>query len=176
MVLPEYTWSRHQNAFAQVPAMKVEYINPFLTSAIHVFRTMLNCELVRDRPVLKSGWQPAYEVSGIIGLTGKARGTVVLSLERETALQVTAVMLGDRPPEINRDVIDAVGELTNMIAGGAKAQLESLAMSVSLPTVITGKGHCIDFPKSAPPIAIPFNSQWGAVMIEVGLVELPHAD
>jgi len=100
--------------------MKVEYINPFLTSAISAFDTMLGCKLNRGTPYVKNGSQPEHEVSGVIGLSGKARGTVVLSLSREAALNATAVLLQERPAEINSDVTDAVGELTNIIAGGAK--------------------------------------------------------
>ena len=154
--------------------MKVEYINPFLSSAVSVFRTMLECELTREGPFIKDGAQPSHEVSGIIGLSGKAKGTVVLSLDREVALCATEVMLQDRPEGINSDVTDAVGELTNMIAGAAKAQLEQLALSVSLPSVITGKGHCIEFPSAAPPLCIPFDCKWGRVVVEVGLVEGPR--
>jgi len=153
--------------------MKVEYINPFLTSAISAFDTMLNCKLIRGTPYVKTGSQPEHEVSGVIGLSGKARGTVVLSLSREAALKATAVLLQEHPLEINADVADAVGELTNIIAGGAKAKLEHLHMSVSLPTVITGKCHCVEFPKRVTPISIPFESEWGRITVEVGLIEEP---
>ena len=153
--------------------MKVEYINPFLTSAISAFDTMLGCKLNRGTPYVKNGSQPEHEVSGVIGLSGKARGTVVLSLSREAALNATAVLLQERPAEINSDVTDAVGELTNIIAGGAKAQLEHLNMSVSLPTVITGRFHCAEFPRKARPICIPFESEWGVITVEVGLIEEP---
>ena len=152
--------------------MRVEYINPFVRAVLAVFSTMLNTTLKRGQPFRKVNCQPRYEVTGIIGLSGKAKGTVVLSLDREAAMRATEAMLGERPPGINADVTDAVGELTNMIAGNAKAELEQYAMSVSLPTVITGKGHCIDFPRAAPAISIPFDCEWGTVMVEVGLLEV----
>lgn len=153
--------------------MKAEYINPFLMSAIAAFDTMLGCRLNRGTPYVKNGFQPEHEVSGVIGLSGKARGTVVLSLSREAALSATAVLLQERPLDINADVADVVGELTNIIAGGAKAKLEHLDMSVSLPTVITGKCHCVEFPKKVTPISIPFDSEWGRITVEVGLVDEP---
>jgi chemotaxis protein CheX len=153
--------------------MKVEYINPFLSSTVAVFKTMLNIQLTRGTPFLKNGVQPNHEISGIIGLSGMAKGTVVLSMTREAALNAAAVMLGERPSGINADVADAVGELTNMIAGAAKAQLEHLSMSVSLPTVVTGKSHCIEFPKNVSPICIPFEYESGTISVEVGLVERP---
>jgi CheY-specific phosphatase CheX len=106
-----------------------------------------------------------------IGFSGKAKGTVVLSAGREVALGVAESLLGERPAGINADVTDAMGEVANMIAGQAKAQLEQFAMSVSLPTVITGKGHCIEFPRNITPISIPFRCDWGSLALEVALVE-----
>ena len=153
--------------------MNVEYINPFLTSTISVFDTMLQCKLERGTPYLKKGTQPQHEVSGAIGLSGKAQGTVVLGLSREAAISAAEVLLQERPAEINGDVTDAIGELVNIIAGGAKAVLEHLEMSVSLPTVIIGKCHCIEFPTKVTPICIPFQSAWGEITVEVGLCELP---
>ena len=153
--------------------MKAEYINPFVSSIINVFKIMLDCDLCRGALALKTSSQPSHEISGIIGLSGKAKGTVVLSLDREAALQAAAHLLGERPADINAEVTDAIGELTNMIAGQAKAQLEHLAMSISLPTVITGTGHHIDFPSHATPITVPFTSAWGDVILEVGLCEEP---
>ena len=109
----------------------------------------------------------------MIGLSGKAQGTVVVGLGRQVAMKVAEVLLQERPPEINSDVVDAVGELTNIIAGRAKSELEHLELNVSLPSVITGKSHCIQFPTKVTPICIPFDSAWGPITVEVGLSEPP---
>ncbi len=151
--------------------MKAEHINPFIVSTIAAFETMLKWPLTRGTPYIKNGAQPSHEVSGVIGLSGKAQGTVVVGLSRETALRVAEVLLQERPPGINRDVVDAIGELTNIIAGRAKSQLEHLDLSVSLPSVITGRSHCIQFPTKVTPISIPFDSEWGEITVDVGLSE-----
>jgi chemotaxis protein CheX len=136
-----------------------------------VFSTMLKCDLVRGPLSLNANFQPAHEVSGIIGLSGRASGTVVVSVDREVAISATEKFLGVRPDTIDSDVIDAIGEITNMIAGRAKAGLEALAMSLALPTVITGKNHTIRFGSNAQTICIPYTSPWGELSVEVGLVE-----
>lgn len=151
--------------------MKAEHINPFLTSAVEVFSTMLNCELKRGAPKLNAAFQPAHEVSGIIGLSGKASGTVVVSVDREVAIRATEGMLGERPDSLNGDVMDAVGEITNMIAGRAKTGLAHLEMSLALPTVITGNNHVIRFGSLAQTISIPYSCEWGNLTVEVGLIE-----
>jgi chemotaxis protein CheX len=155
--------------------VKAEYINPFVSAAVEVFSTMLKCDLVRGPLSLNANFQPAHEVSGIIGLSGRASGTVVVSVDREVAMSATEKFLGTRPETIDSDVIDAIGEITNMIAGRAKAGLEALAMSLALPTVITGKNHTIRFGSNAQTICIPYTSPWGELSVEVGLVESAEA-
>jgi chemotaxis protein CheX len=167
---------QHINALKQLKqntgsAMRVEYMNPFITSVISLFDTMLDTKLTRGQPFVKDTMQPEHEISGIIGLTGKAKGVVVLSLSTKSALGAAGVLLGEQSESVDADVIDAVGELTNIVAGGAKAQLEQLEMSISLPTVITGKDHSVAFPSNVPPVCIPFDCKWGPVTVEVGLVE-----
>jgi len=155
--------------------MKAEYLQPFINSAVSTFDSMLGCKLVPQEPFVKGDAKIEHEVSGIIGLSGKARGAVVLTLSREAALSATEAMLGERPADINHDVADAVGELTNIIAGVAKAQLEHLALGISLPAVIIGKGHAMEFPHKAASVCIPYQCPWGYVAVEVGLFEQPEA-
>jgi chemotaxis protein CheX len=152
--------------------MRAEYINPFIGAVTSVFNTMLNCQVTRGAIFLKNGAESAHEISGIIGLSGRASGTVVVSLNRQTALSAAETLLGEKQTEINADVKDAVGELANMIAGGAKAQLAQLDMSLTIPTVVTGH-FSVGFPSKIPPICIPFETPWGPLTVEVGLVETP---
>lgn len=154
--------------------MRAELINPFLVATCNVFKTVLQCELKRGTLASKRGSSPEYAISGVIGLSGKAQGMVVLSLSDETAIRATEVMLGSRPDGINADVTDAIGELANMVAGAAKAQLAEYEMSISLPSVICGKNHSVGFPSQVTPIVIPFESSLGPFCVDVGLVECPN--
>ena len=56
---------------------------------------------------MKQGHQPHFEISGVIGLSGKAIGVVVLSVSRKVAFSITEKMLGERPTAIDADVTDA---------------------------------------------------------------------
>ncbi|HOM17401.1 MAG TPA: chemotaxis protein CheX [Thermoguttaceae bacterium] len=149
--------------------MKAEYINPFIASLGTVFRTMLQCEVKRGAIHLKERSSPNYPISGVIGLSGLAVGTVVLSMSEQVARQAASTMLMADCQEVNADVLDAVGELTNMVAGRAKAQLEELELSVSLPSIITGQDHEVRFPSNVTPICVPFETPWGPLTLEVGL-------
>jgi len=38
-------------------------------------------------------------------------------------------------------------------------------LSQSLPTVVTGRNHCIDFPRNATRICVPLNCEWGSLAL-----------
>jgi chemotaxis protein CheX len=154
--------------------MRVEHINPFISSLKNAFRTMLGCEARRGQLVLKRDARTEHFISGVIGLSGKAVGTVVVSFSKELALKAASAMLMAEATEVNDDVLDAVGELTNMVAGRAKSTLEEYEMMVSLPNVITGYGHEVHFPSNVTPISISFETDWGPLALEVGLVPVPE--
>lgn len=152
--------------------MRVEYINPFVKALVTTFSTMLNCTATRGQLKLKQDINPPLDISGVIGLSGKAVGTVVVSLSKEVAVKATSAMLMMDATEIDNDVIDAVGEITNMVAGSAKAELYEYELSISLPSVITGRGHEVRFPSNVTPICVPFETEWGPLHLEVGLTEV----
>ncbi|HTN76535.1 MAG TPA: chemotaxis protein CheX, partial [Pirellulaceae bacterium] len=95
----------------------------------------------------------------------------VVSLSKEVALKAASAMLMMEATEIDNDVIDAVGEIANMVAGSAKAELAEFELSISLPSVITGRGHEVRFPSNVTPICVPFDTEWGQLYLEVGLTE-----
>jgi chemotaxis protein CheX len=151
--------------------MRVEYINPFITSLVKTFKTMLDCDVVRGELKLKDSKTPCHEVSGIIGMSGSAVGTVVVSLSRDVALMSASRMLMMEATEIDDDVVDAVGEITNMVAGAAKAQLKEYSLSISLPNVITGRDYDVRFPSDVRPLTVLFSCPAGPLALEVGLEE-----
>jgi chemotaxis protein CheX len=77
-------------------------------------------------------------------------------------------MLGDEIDDIMQDVKDAVGELTNMISGQARAGLaeKGLVFQGSTPTVVMGDGHTVSHMAKAPIMAIPFRTKDGDFTIE----------
>ena len=154
--------------------MRVEYINPFVAAVGNVFSTMLSSDVRRGEPVLKENNRADHCISGVIGLSGKAVGAAVLSMSEPAALAAASHMLLSEITEISDDVLDAVGELTNMIAGVAKAELEEYRLMVSLPNVITGEDHEIHFPSDVRPVSIPFDTDWGPITLTVGLAEVPQ--
>ncbi len=71
--------------------------------------------------------------------------------------------------ELNEEIKDAAGEISNMISGQARQRLEELGISLqaAIPTVIMGKNHTITHINKHPIIAIPFDTDNGEFTIEV---------
>jgi chemotaxis protein CheX len=136
-----------------------QYIQPFITVTQNVFKDFVGHEIKAGFPFFtgKQG-EEDWEVSGIIGLSGEARGAVALSLKTDYALIVTDTLTGKKHEGIDEEVVDAVGEIINIIAGNAKQKLEDMFnLVISLPSIVKGKGHSIVWSKEhARIMCIPF--------------------
>ena len=113
-------------ATAITASQTAEYVNPLIAATRTVFETMLGCTPKRVKLALKDTLEPQYDLSAVIGITGRANGTIVLSLSEAAALEVLNRMLGIEVTEINADVCDAVGELTKLMKN-SEAKVRGMA-------------------------------------------------
>jgi len=154
--------------------MKAELINPFLSSTLNVLTTMCKVKPIAGTPRLKQGSSTWGAVTGIIGMASdKLSGNMVISFDEPSILALVSNMLSEKFVELNPEIVDAVGELTNMISGGAKNQLSELGYNFSMatPIMITGQGVSITQLSKAPVIQIPFEMPEGKFVIEANLAE-----
>lgn len=156
-------------AVASPSSLTAEYVNPLIDATKQVFQTMLGCTPTRTGLSLRGMAETNYEISAIVGLSGRASGAVVLTLPTETALSVLDRLVGMERLEVTDEVCDAVGELASMIAGFAKSRLERLSLSASVPSIVTGTDHQVRFPSNVHPICVYFESEIGDFAIEVGV-------
>lgn len=79
-------------------------------------------------------------VVGCISLVGDVDWSLVLSLPRETASELAGRFAGFEIPFDSPDMGDAVGEMTNLLAGEVKVQLDGIgiACDISVPQVFRG--------------------------------------
>jgi len=115
-----------------------------------------------------------FEVSGIIGITGSARGNIVLSFPGEVARKLTAAMLSEKDIEActRQDISDCVGELSNIVAGNMLAQFDEgvgSASQISLPSVIMGPHRVVWGSKDSPCDLMFFESKLGTFAAEINL-------
>ena len=113
------------------------------------------------------------DVSGIIGLAGSVTGSMALSFSEGAILKIVSNMLGEEIKKVNGDITDAVGEITNMVSGVARKELESIGLTVlaAIPTVVSGKSHLIKHVLSGPSVVIPFETEDGPFVVDVCMSE-----
>jgi len=150
-------------------APRAEHINPFLKATIDSFTTMVHMTPQPGKPYINRGNGVHYDVSGVIGLSGEAKGSIVISFPRVTALKVVSSFLGEKVMSLNDEVSDAIGELANIIAGAAKKDLTDFKINISLPTVIIGQNHNIVEPKDVMCMVVPFKCEGGDFDLAVNL-------
>ena len=143
--------------------MDVKYINPFIMAAQAVFKTMLGIEATLSKPVIKTSRTTSGEVTGIMGLVGDKKGTITISFQNKGALFIYKTLVGDASESVNSDVVDAIGEITNIISGQARKEFEKAGINLkaAIPMVIVGKEIELNFITTLPIVQLPFNFSVG---------------
>jgi len=151
--------------------MDAKLINPFINATTNVLETMAFIKSVPGKPYLKKDDAAKGDVTGVIGITGETNGTIAVTFEEGCILKIVSNMFGEEMTTLNSEVADAVGELTNMISGQARRELEGLGMvfEAAIPSVVSGRSHSITHYTDGPKIAIPFTTDGGKFTIEVCL-------
>lgn len=151
--------------------MDVKIINPFINATLNVLETMAFIKSEAEKPYLKKDNVAKGDVSGVVGFTGETNGTVFITFDESCIVKIVSNMFGEQMIEINDEIKDAVGELTNMISGQARRELEEIGevFQGTIPTVVTGKNHELQTLTKGPRIAIPFKTDSGNFTIEVAL-------
>ncbi|MCF7811269.1 chemotaxis protein CheX [bacterium] len=152
--------------------MNVEIINPFINAVISTFETMVGLKPILKSPYVKNGSKTEDDITGVIGFTESSiNGSVALSFPIRTALRVYNAMMGENKTEINQDVQDLIGELTNIVANDAKQSLAKMDMlfHVSIPTIIVGKDYSLRHQLSIPVIAVPFSIDKDSFTLEISI-------
>jgi len=123
-----------------IPAALPLSWNPALEeSAREVFEVMLGSSF-RVEPSPNAG---TFSLTAVVGFAGQIRGLLTLRCDHSSGLFIAARMLGVQPSLAEPEMNDALGELSNMVAGSFKAKLEQdgLQCMISVPTVISGSDY-----------------------------------
>jgi chemotaxis protein CheX len=131
---------------------------------------MAQIEVSVQKPRAKADAFAVGDVSGIIGMIGpKIRGSMAITFDKELAASIMHNMLGEKPQEIDDDVRDMVGEITNMVCGGAKNKLaqQNYDFEMATPVIVSGTKHTIQHKVDGPKIILTFISQMGNAYLEI---------
>ncbi|MFA4993995.1 MAG: chemotaxis protein CheX [Bdellovibrionales bacterium] len=132
----------------QTPISLDDVLAKDITKAvIRSMSEMFSCTVVAGKPEFGEGMVSLVgDISGLIGLVqSQLDGTLILCMTSETLRDILPQVLGKSITVTQEMTIDAVGELTNMIFGQVKNELNQRKHQIKLgiPCVVTGKGHFV---------------------------------
>jgi chemotaxis protein CheX len=142
----------------QNPLLDKRLINSFVDGVANTLQTMANTPVVFGKPFVEPKFAARGEIAGVVGMVSHDwKATLTLSFPKDAILLILENMLGEKYSEITAEVHDAVGELTNMIYGSAKASLNDKGYNfeMAIPTVIKGQFIMLQHAKTAT-LVIPF--------------------
>jgi chemotaxis protein CheX len=124
------------------------YVKPFVNATLNTFKTFVGFELAAGNPYFSGRTQEIdQDISAVIGLSGDIRGAVVISMKKKFAIKLADTLVGTAHTEMDDDIVDAIGEIVNIIAGNVKNDVPGgEKIVISLPTVVKGDDHSFAWP------------------------------
>ncbi len=140
------------------PSNPFPLLMPFIDAAIKTMATMCGLKIGVFSEVID---RPTHIISGVLGFSGKMSGAVAIRFPEETLRIVMRGLLKEEMQSITADIMDAVGELINIVGGAAKNRLNQVSpdfgLNISIPNTIHGVGHQLIRSKSAEPYHLYFS-------------------
>jgi len=153
----------------------VNLLNPFIAAALECLRQMAGAKPERKRVFIKTDPTMHGDICGIIGMTNGITGSCVVSFPDALAKRIVARLLGDNEETISPAMVeDGIGEVANMVAGGAKRKFADTPyrFDITIPTVVHGEPVKLFNPVDTVAIACEFTADpaWPETfLIEVAL-------
>ena len=117
----------------------IEYVR---ASTADVFATMLGLE-IENEPEYSDQNAPTVSdgVLAFVGMAGRWAGAGAIACSAPFACRLCNQLLMTEATSVNEEVLDAVGEVANMIIGNFKTMVEEHLgpLGLSIPTVIYGR-------------------------------------
>jgi len=124
------------------------YVEPFVEVTVSTFKEFVGIDISPKNPhFLDPDKAFEWDISAVIGLSGAVKGAVIVSMKSDLAIKLTDKLVGSKHAEVDADVLDAIGEINNIIAGNIKPKVPNgEKIVISIPTIIKGKEHSIAWP------------------------------
>jgi chemotaxis protein CheX len=129
----------------------------FIDSTVNYFNEVTNEKATAGIPFIKDEDPVVLEYTGIIGISGKRKGSVYVTASDEMLRSIAKLILGQDNIE-KSDIKDLVGEIANTISGNVRQAYGSSFM-ISVPVVIEGKAKDIKLPDNIQSFVIPITWQ-----------------
>lgn len=149
-------------------------ISILIESTRDVFAKMVHRELAFGIPIEGDALRPRSNVVGTVSFAGSESGVVAFYSTLGAAHEIAAAMLGLAPADVNGEMPDAIGEVTNMIAGAFRTRMsnEGSPWAISIPTVTIGSDFYTKYVSDVHRVLCPF--QMGDQEVFVELILMKH--
>ncbi len=136
-----------------------------------IFSSMVMLDTSPGVPFQRQGEPLIDSVSGVITFEGKFNGLVAIHLPNLVAIEVASSFIDSRLYEIDENVYDSIGELTNIIAGSIKIDLDPGGgeIQLSMPSCVSGDEYSINDLTGSTNVSIPFYLDDGEFIVELQL-------
>ncbi|MHA2028958.1 MAG: chemotaxis protein CheX [Candidatus Kariarchaeaceae archaeon] len=125
----------------------------FIDSTVNYFEEVTNEKATAGIPYIKDDEPVVLEYTGIIGISGKRKGSIYVTSSETMLSSIAKVILGLE--DIGKeDIKDLVGEIANTISGNVRQAYGSDFM-ISVPVVVEGKAKDIKLPDNIQSFVIP---------------------
>ena len=150
-----------------------KHLDLFIEATAYTLKTMAKSDVIAGTPYLKDHRKAFGVVTGLIGLANsKVHDSMTINFYKPAILWLVSQMFMEEIPALTDDVLDAVGEFTNIICGDVKKRLSErdIVIEMASPLVVSGAAVKIrDKVTSAPMWVIPFDSAFGKFTVETNL-------
>jgi chemotaxis protein CheX len=135
--------------------MKDEDIQVFINSARRYFHSIdASSPLIVEPPFVKQNVQPFLEYTGIIRISGKAKGVVCFTANSSLLRQILAELHDE--PQDESAIQDLVGEIANTLSGNAREQFGKDFL-ITVPVILKGQQPDFRFPRHSRNYVVPLN-------------------
>jgi chemotaxis protein CheX len=110
----------NQEVLTQLKTTESELLSLLADDVREIFSTMVGMDVPRCATLTAADERFKGCVSAMILLSGSYNGVVTVHAPPQAARDITAQMLGMEVESVDADVLDALGEIANMIGGSFK--------------------------------------------------------
>jgi len=141
--------------------MDEKYVNCVMAAVKYVFKTMLDVDVEHGIPFIKDNRKSLGDITGVMALSGaegEQKGMLAFSTSRQGILAIYKKLMHQEFQEVTAEIIDGTGELTNIISGRSRYELEKegVHLYAHVPIIFSGSNAEVNFITKISVTSIPF--------------------
>ncbi|MCB0283725.1 MAG: chemotaxis protein CheX [Calditrichaeota bacterium] len=130
-------------------------LKQFIESTLKFFNELTQKVARCGIPFVKNNEPIVLEYTGIIGISGKRKGSIYYTAEKDQLAELAKIMLAVDSVS-DDDIKDLAGEIANTISGNLREVFGSDFL-ISVPVIVEGRARDIKLPERIDSYVIPIS-------------------